>query len=537
VEIKKSVIFKDNFETKIKKGINTLADAVKTTMGPKGKLVLIQRYGEHPVVTKDGVTVANAINLEDEVENLGVKVIKEAAIRTADEAGDGTTTSTVLAQAIFNEGLKMRSAGYQIDFLKQGIELALNISKNHIANIRKEVTSPEELRQVALISANGEESIANLIVSAIDAAGPEGSVIVEEAKGFKSELTVVDGFRLERGFLSPYFVTDKNKMTCEFDKPLILLADREFNSIHDLMKPLEMALDSGRPILVVGNDISGDALQGLVLNKVKGSLRVCAVKSPGFGVTRHDMLLDLQSVVGGTIMTDSFDVSNFKIEDFGSCEKLIVHKNMTMIITNSSHNNQESIAERIESIKKRMELKHSLEQEEISVLKYRLQQLSGGIAILRVGAATESELIERYDRVDDALNATRAAIQEGILPGGGISLARCSNIIYEKAKEVENLDVKAGMDIIARSVQYPFLQIIKNGSDKSEAILEKIMRLDPTSGYDAKNKKIGNMYDLGIVDPHKVVRCALENAVSAASMLLSVDCCLINVKQNDNEDI
>jgi chaperonin GroEL len=210
---------------------------------------------------------------------------------------------------------------------------------------------------------------------------------------------------------------------------------------------------------------------------------------------------------------------------------------MTMIITNSSHNNQESIAERIESIKKRMELKHSLEQEEISVLKYRLQQLSGGIAILRVGAATESELIERYDRVDDALNATRAAIQEGILPGGGISLARCSNIIYEKAKEVENLDVKAGMDIIARSVQYPFLQIIKNGSDKSEAILEKIMRLDPTSGYDAKNKKIGNMYDLGIVDPHKVVRCALENAVSAASMLLSVDCCLINVKQNDNEDI
>jgi chaperonin GroEL len=236
VEIKKSVIFKDNFETKIKKGINTLADAVKTTMGPKGKLVLIQRYGEHPVVTKDGVTVANAINLEDEVENLGVKVIKEAAIRTADEAGDGTTTSTVLAQAIFNEGLKMRSAGYQIDFLKQGIELALNISKNHIANIRKEVTSPEELRQVALISANGEESIANLIVSAIDAAGPEGSVIVEEAKGFKSELTVVDGFRLERGFLSPYFVTDKNKMTCEFDKPLILLADREFNSIHDLIE-------------------------------------------------------------------------------------------------------------------------------------------------------------------------------------------------------------------------------------------------------------------------------------------------------------
>ena len=309
MEIKKSVIFKDNFETKIKKGINTLADAVKTTMGPKGKLVLIQRVNQHPTVTKDGVTVASAINLEDEVENLGVKVIKEAAMRTAEEAGDGTTTSTVLAQAIFNEGIKMKSAGYQIDFLKEGIDIAMNISKDYIAGIKKDVTTPEELKQVALISANGENQIAELIVSAIQAAGPEGSVIVEEAKGFKSELTVVDGFRLERGYLSPYFVTDKNKMTCEFERPYILLADREFNSIHDLMKPLEMCLDSGRPIMVIGNDIAGDALQGLVLNKVKGSLRVCALKSPGFGGTRHEMLLDLQSVVGGTIISDSFDIN------------------------------------------------------------------------------------------------------------------------------------------------------------------------------------------------------------------------------------
>lgn len=536
METKKSVVFKDDFEIKIKKGINTLANAVKTTMGPKGKLVLIQRLNQHPIVTKDGVTVASAINLEDEIENLGVQVIKEAAIRTAEEAGDGTTTSTVLAQAIFNEGLKMKSAGYQIDFLKEGITAGMQTAKKYIEAIKKDVCSKEELKQVSMISANGEEEIADLIVSAIEAAGPDGSVIVEEAKGFKSELTVVDGFRLERGFLSPYFVTDKNKMTSEFKKPYILLADRDFNSIHDLMKPLEMCLDSGRPILVVANDIAGDALQGLVLNKVKGSLRVCAIKSPGFGAARHDMLLDLQSVVGGTIITQSYDFNDFKIEDFGTCEKVIIHKSMSMIITNNQHGNQENINSRIESIKSRMEEKYSLESEEMSVLKYRLQQLSGGIAILRVGAATESELIERYDRVDDALNATRAALQEGILPGGGIALAKASLAVMKDAKLIENSDIKAGMEIVARAIKYPFLQIIKNGADRSDAILEKILSSGNTTGYDAKNKKIGDMYELGIVDPYKVVRCALENAVSAASMLLSVDCCLINIEQKNIED-
>tara|TARA_B100000674_G_scaffold454616_1_gene427700 strand:- start:5651 stop:7270 length:1620 start_codon:yes stop_codon:yes gene_type:complete len=536
MEIKKSVVFKDDFESKIKKGINTLANAVKTTMGPKGKLVLIERSNQHPIVTKDGVTVASAINLEDEIENLGVQVIKEAAIRTAEEAGDGTTTSTVLAQAIFNEGLKMKSAGYQIDFLKEGIATGMHAAKKYIETIKKDVCNTEELKQVSMISANGEEEIANLIVSAIEAAGPDGSVIVEEAKGFKSELTVVDGFRLERGFLSPYFVTDKDKMTSEFSKPYILLADRDFNSIHDLMKPLEMCLDSGRPILVVANDISGDALQGLVLNKVKGSLRVCAIKSPGFGAARHDMLLDLQSVVGGTIITQSYDFNDFQIEDFGSCEKVIIHKNMSMIITNNQHGNQENINSRIESIKSRMKEKYALETEEMGVLKYRLQQLSGGIAILRVGAATESELIERYDRVDDALNATRAALQEGILPGGGIALAKASLAVIQNAKLVENSDVKAGMEIVARAIKYPFLQIIKNGAGRSDAILEKILSSTNTTGYDAKNKKIGDMYELGIVDPYKVVRCALENAVSAASMLLSVDCCLINVEQKNIED-
>ena len=536
MEIKKHVIFKDQFESKIKKGIDTLSNAVKTTMGPKGKLVLIQKEEGHPVITKDGVTVARSINLVDEIENMGVKVLKEAASRTADEAGDGTTTSTVLAQSIFNEGLKMKSAGFQIDLIKKGIDQGLQIVIDYLSGIKRNVTHNQELMQVAMISANGEEDIAKLIVESIKAAGPEGSVIVETATGFKSELNVVDGFRLERGYLSPYFVTDKNKMTCEFEKPLILIADREFTTIRDLMKPLEIALDSSRPILVIGNDIQGDALQGMVLNKVKGSLRVCAIKSPGFGVSRHDMLTDLQAVIGGKVIGSSFDMNEFKIEDFGTCEKCIIHKNMTMVITKDEKNKNDKIKERIDSIKQRLSESYSLQDGEKNILSYRLQQLSGGIAILRVGAATESELIERYDRVDDALHATRAAIQEGILPGGGVALARSSKKLKEASRNVENQDIKAGIEIMTRSVTAPFRQIIKNGNMSDQTLLDAVIEKENNVGYDSRNNKFGDMYDLGIVDPHKVVRCAIENATSAASMLLSVECCLINVKQEIKED-
>ena len=315
MEIKRKVYFENDFRNKINSGVDKLANAVKTTMGPKGKLVLIEKENQHPIVTKDGVTVAEHIFL-DQIENLGAKIIKEAASRTADEAGDGTTTSTVLAQSIYTEGQKMLSAGYQPDLIKKGIEISQDTVKENLFSMKKTVTKNEELMQVALISANGEKEIANLIVSAIDAAGEDGNIIVEPAKGFKSELTVVDGFNLERGFLSPYFVTNKNKMLCEFNKPLILLANKEFNSIHDLMKPLELSLEKGQPVLLIANEIAGDAMQGVVLNRVKGALKVCAIKSPGFGNSRHDMLNDLQAVVGGTVITEAFDMSSFSIEDF-----------------------------------------------------------------------------------------------------------------------------------------------------------------------------------------------------------------------------
>ena len=532
MEEKRKVVFSDQFESKIKEGIDLLADAVMTTMGPKGKLVLIQKENKHPIVTKDGVTVANSINLIDDIQNMGVKIIKEAASRTADEAGDGTTTSTVLARSIYSEGLKMKSAGYQVNGMKKGIEKGLALIKEELFKNKKNITTKEEINQVALISANGEKDIANMIVSAIEKSGPDGSIIVESAKGFKSELITVDGFKINRGYLSPYFVTDKNKMNAVFSKPLVLICDREFTSIHDLLKPLEMALELGRPTLLICNDISGDAMKGLVLNKTKGALKVCAIKSPGFGASRHEMLVDLQSIVGGTILTSTFDMSTFTQECFGTCEKAIIHKNMSMIISKESDVKKDSIEKRIESIHERLEEKYSLAEGEEDVLRYRLQQLSGGISILRIGAATESELVERYDRVDDALNASKAAILEGILPGGGTALLKVSKKIKDAARNISNQNVRAGMEILSKSIQEPFLQIIRNSNNTAEIVLEKVINSKKDIGYDSREDKYGNMYEMGIVDPHKVVRCAIENAVSAAVMLLCVDCCLIQEKEN-----
>lgn len=536
MEKKREVIFKDELDVSLKKGIDILANAVKTTMGPKGRLVLIQRPGDHPIVTKDGVTVAQSVNLSDEVQNLGVKVIKEAAARTAEEAGDGTTTATVLAQKIYNEGLKMKAAGFQPDLLKKGIDSALFAIKQEISGHKKEVKDKEELLQVALISANGEKETADLIVDAIEASGVDGNIIVEEAKGFKSSLSIVDGFRVERGFLSPYFVTDKNKMSCEFDKPLIFLANREFSSIRDLMKPLELSLEVSRPVLVIANDVEGDALQGLVLNKTKGALRVCAIKSPGFGNSRHDLLNDLQAVVGGTIVDASFDMNKFSMEDFGTCKKSITHRGNTLIVAQEGHNRDDKIQERVTAIKDQFE-NPGLEDVEVELLKYRLQQLSGGISILRIGAATESELIERYDRVDDALHATRAALQEGILPGGGVALARASKSLQHAIDAESSADVRAGIEIMQRACVEPFKQIIRNGHNSPDSLLTQILSTDDYMGYDARNDVLGNMFDIGIVDPHKVVRCAIENAVSAATMLLNVGCCMIETeKQADDHN-
>lgn len=530
--IKRKVYFEDELAQNLRKGVDILANAVKTTMGPKGKLVLIQRGHDHPIITKDGVTVAKAIELEDELQNMAVKVLKEAASRTADEAGDGTTTSTVLAQSIYNEALKMKSAGYQTDLLKSGIMKAVDHVKKDLSRQKKDIKGESELRQVALISANGEEDISNLIVDAISASGVDGSVIVEEAKGFKSSLTTVDGYRLERGFLSPYFVTNKDKMVCEFNNPLILLADRSFSSIRELMGILELSLEASRPIVIVSNDLDGDAMQGLVLNKTKGSLQVCAIKSPGFGASRHDLLLDLQAIVGGTIFDSSSNMSTFKMEDFGNAKKILINRSSTLVISDSKNNEQ--INSRIASIKDRQK-SPNIESAERELLQYRLQQLSGGIAILRVGAATESELIERYDRVDDSLHATRAALEEGVLPGGGIALVRSQKSLLSLAKKEKDEDTRIGMMIVSRAIVEPFKQIIKNGNRPADALLKDVMGKKEVVGYDARKETFGDMFEIGILDPYKVVRCALENAASAAVMLMSVGCCLIDEEKESTE--
>lgn len=530
IDMYRDIVFSDDLTTALKRGIDKLCNAVKTTMGPKGKLVLIQRINRHPLITKDGVTVAQSINLVDQIENLGAQIIKEAASRTAEEAGDGTTTATVLAQSIFTEGLKMKAAGYDLEDIKAGINLGVETVLNSLNSQKKSVSGKEDLMKVATISANGEKDIADLIVKAINAAGPDGHVIVEEAKGFKSNLTLVDGYQLERGYLSPYFVTDKNKMSCQFEKPLILLADREFNSIRELMKPLELALETNRSILIIANEVDGDAMQGLVLNRVKGSLRICALKSPGFGATRHDMLNDLESVVGGKVINSSFDMQEFKMDMFGTCNNAIINKNNSLIICDDQKNNTK-IQSRIESVKKKLDYP-GITEDEKELLKFRLQSLSGSIAILRVGAATESELIERYDRVDDALNATRAALEEGILPGGGVALVKAAAKVDSIIGMPQYQNMGAGLNIVSRSCKEPFKQIIKNSGKSPETVLNSILNTENNLGYDARNDILGDMFSIGIVDPSKVVRCAIEYASSAAIMLLSSGCAMIEVSKN-----
>tara|TARA_R110002124_G_scaffold140298_4_gene304715 strand:+ start:2838 stop:4439 length:1602 start_codon:yes stop_codon:yes gene_type:complete len=524
-EIKRGIITGEELSSAIKRGVDRLSDTVKSTMGPKGRLVLIQRPGLHPIVTKDGVTVANAINLIDEVENLGARVIKESASRTAEEAGDGTTTATVLAQSIYGHGHRMKAAGFDIESIKEGMSLGLAIALRELSKQKRNVESDEDLMKVATISSNGEEEVANLIVSAIKASGVDGEVIVEEAKGFKSSLTVVDGYQVERGFLSPYFITDKDKSICEFKDPVILMADSSYTSIHSLMKPLEVALDMNKPILIIANDVDGDALQGLVLNKVKGSLRVSAIKSPGFGATRHELLGDMQTILGGKVLNASFDMNDFDNSMFGSCKRVIVQKASTLFIVDEDDRSNQSLA-RIASIKKAL-LEPGLSSNERELYQYRLRQLSGAISVLRVGASTEAELIERYDRVDDALNATKAAIQEGILPGGGVALARVSKDIASAQQEIKDDGVRAGMSILIHACLQPFRQIILNGGKDPASYLDKIESSDVDVGFDFRNDKFGNMFELGIVDPFKVTRCALENSVSAAAALLSVGSAMI----------
>lgn len=536
---RKIVKFDEEINGKLLKGINTLANAVKCTMGPRGKNVLIERPGQHPIITKDGVTVAKSINLTDQFENLGVQVIKDASSRTAEEAGDGTTTSMVLAQALYSEGLKLLSAGHDAADLRAGIEEGVTAILKELRISAQAVNSDEELYQVALISANGEHETADLISRAVKQVGRDGTVTVEEAKGFKSSLQVVDGVKIDRGYLSPYFISDSDKMHCELENCLILLCNKRFDTLKDLVRPLELAIESGHPILIVANELEGDAMQGLVLNRVKGSLKVCAIKSPGFGQARHEMLEDLAVLTGGRVLGEGDDFSSFTYEDFGKCKRVTVKRTNTLFVT--GQNNSDALNERIEKIREQLG-SEDIDDEDTAVLNYRLNQLAGGIAVLRVGAASEAEMIERKDRVDDALHATKAALEEGVLPGGGVALVRASNIISPlmKMNSDKPADFLTGLSIVQSACQAPMRQIVKNTGRSPDVVVQRILETyneNNNYGYDARNEVYGDMIDLGILDPLKVVRCALENASSVASMLLSVGCGMIEDFSDKNESV
>ena len=522
----KIVKFDHEVRESIRRGVNVLASAVKTTMGPRGKTVLIERPGIHPIVTKDGVTVAKSINLKDSFENLGVQVVKEAASRSAEEAGDGTTTATVLTQAFYEHGLRMISAGEDSVNLRKGMEKAVDDLVEILKSNAKPIENKKELSQIALISCNNEIETAKLITEAVDNVGVDGSILVEEAKGYRSDLIIVEGVQVDRGYLSPYFITDQDKMHAMLENCYVFIVNKKLDSMKDIIKPLEVALEESKPILIVANDIDNEALQGLVVNRIKGNLKVCAIKSPGFGNARYDMLHDIACLTGAKVYDHSDESADFTKEDLGYCKKIVVNRNSTLFVSNKKNDN-DKVSNRLELIQDRL-AQPGLDKNEYEVLKFRAQRLSGGVAILRVGAATEAEMIERRDRVDDALHATRAALQEGTVPGGGVALIKAAQQLVSD----DEADAP-GYSIVKKACSEPLKQIVKNCGKSADLVIELISKEKSVHyGYDSRQEKFGNMYDLGVIDPLKVVRCALQNACSAATLLLTSECAMVSEKND-----
>jgi len=511
------------------KGVNILTDSVKTTMGPRGRNVVIESPGTHPILTKDGVTVAQAVNLSDPFLNLGVQMIKEAASRTADTAGDGTTAATLLSQVIFAEGLKMLAAGYSSSDIKYQIKDSVDSVLSFLRNLSIPITKDDEIKQIATISANGEVQVGDLIFEAIKSVGVEGVVTVEEAKGFQSSLTVVEGMRIDRGYLSPYFVTNQEKMTAELENPYILICNKKIDNMKEIMPLLERTLNEQKSLLIIADDMEGDAMQGLVVNKMRGTLKACAIKAPGFGESRLDMLNDLAVVLGGEVVSSASGdaLENLDFEKLGTCKKILIGRTATVFIDGGGES--QSIEKRADSIREYLN-DSSIDLDQVPIFKERLAKLAGGVAILKVGGATEAELRERKDRVDDALSATLAAIEEGILPGGGVALAKASQTLESH----NNGEINIGAQIIKNACFAPMKQIILNAGGSPDIVLQKILEHDENFGYDAYNEKFGDMFEMGIIDPLKVIRSALENAASAASMMLTVGCAMIEEnREND----
>ena len=513
----------------LKRGVDALANAVKVTLGPKGRNVIISKSFGGPSVTKDGVSVAKEVELTDALENMGAQMVKEVASKTNDLAGDGTTTATVLAQAIVKEGLKNVAAGANPMDLKRGIDKAVEALVEDLHKQSKTVgDSTDKIKQVAAISANNDGTIGDLIAQAFEKVGKEGVITVEEAKGTDTYVDVVEGMQFDRGYLSPYFVTDSEKMTTELDSPYILLYDKKISAMKDLLPVLEPVAQSGKPLLIIAEDVDGEALATLVVNKLRGSLRIAAVKAPGFGDRRKAMLEDIAILTGGTVIAEErgFSLDNATIDMLGTAEKVSIDKDNTTIVNGAG--NADDITARVNQIKAQIETTTSDYDKE--KLQERLAKLAGGVAVLYVGAASEVEMKEKKDRVDDALHATRAAVEEGIGAGGGVALVRAKSVLL--SIETTNADEKTGIQIVERAIEAPLRTIVENAGGEGSVVVSKVLEGKDDFGYDAKTDQYVNMLEAGIIDPKKVTRVALENAASVSGMILTTECALIDIKED-----
>lgn len=514
----------------LKRGVDALANAVKVTLGPKGRNVIIGKSFGAPTVTKDGVSVAKEVELEDALENMGAQMVKEVASKTNDLAGDGTTTATVLAQAIVKEGLKNVAAGANPMDLKRGMDKAVEIIVSHLKEQAQEVGgSMDKIQQIASISANNDEFIGELIAQAFEKVGKEGVITVEEAKGTETFVDVVEGMQFDRGYLSPYFVTNSEKMEVELDSPYILLYDKKVSSLKELLPVLEPVAQSGKPLLIIAEDVDGEALSTLVVNKLRGALKIAAVKAPGFGDRRKAMLEDIAILTGGVVISEEqgYTLENTTLEMLGTCKRVSIDKDNTTIVSGSGESDM--IQNRVNQIKAQMETTTSDYDKE--KLQERLAKLAGGVAVLYVGAATEVEMKEKKDRVDDALHATRAAIEEGIVAGGGVALLRAkANLATIKAV---NADEETGIQIIAKAIESPLRTIVENAGLEGSVVVAKVLEGKDNFGYNAKTNEYIDMLQAGVIDPKKVTRVALENAASVAGMILITECALVDIKDEN----
>jgi len=528
----KDLEFDTTARQSLKMGIDKLAKAVKVTLGPKGRNVVLEKSFGSPTITKDGVTVAKEVELEDSVENLGAKMVKEVATKTSDEAGDGTTTATVLAQSIFREGLKSVTAGVNPMALKRGIEAAVDRVVENLREISVETTGKKEIAQVATISANNDPEIGELIADAMEKVGKDGVITVEEAKGLETTLETVEGMQFDRGYLSPYFATDSENMEAVLEEPLILIHDKKISSMKDLLPVLEKVANQGRPLLVIAEDVEGEALATLVVNKIRGTLKVCAVKAPGFGDRRKEMLRDIATLTGGQVISEEagFKLENAVLSDLGEAKRVVIDKDTTTLVDGAG--SEEEIQGRIREIKAAID--KSTSDYDREKLQERLAKLAGGVAVVNVGAATETEMKEKKARVEDALHATRAAVEEGIVPGGGVALLRSQQAIVDL--EGENEDETIGVQIVYRALEEPVRQIAQNAGAEGSIVVERVREKDRKNwGYNAATGEYEDLVKAGVIDPTKVTRTALQNAASIAGLLLTTECVVVEHKEENGE--